>query len=139
MLRTLGIGLLALVLISCQGGPDRSSPLPALPDKPAPRAYGELLERARLLANNANSAFYVDNWEQVQEAGRQLEQLALFLPRAEDAPAKQKVVLTTLSNELGKLARQLQEMAGTKDVNKTNDVMRLIQLKVREMRLSDSN
>jgi len=136
MRRTLPICTLALVL-SCQAGPEQRSSVPSLPDKGPPLTYAQLLERCRTLAANATAAFYADNWPVLEETAIKLEQSAAYLARAEDVPAKHKDTLPTISADLAKLSRELKEAARGKEVDKTNEVMKKINLKVREMRLAD--
>lgn len=138
MNRIVVTGMLLLGLASCQGGPEqRSAPVTPLPDKVTPLPYGRLLERARSLAKSATEAFYVDNWADLEDAAKGLEQTAQYLIKAEDVPGKHRDTLTTLSADLGKLARSLREAATAKDVKKTTNVLTQIQLKVREMRLGE--
>jgi hypothetical protein len=128
-----------LCLASCQIGPEeRRAELMPLPEKVTPRPYGQLLERARGQASRANDAFYRDNWNELEEHASGLETTAQFLAKADDVPAKHKDTFVTTSGDLGKLARQLKEAATSKSVDKVTDIMKSINLKVREMRLSDS-
>lgn len=133
-------GLIVAILTSCQGGPDqRSAPLTPLPEKVQPLPYGRLLERARSQARAANEAFYVDNWTDLEEAARGLEQIAQYLVVAEDRPAKHRDTIMTMSADLGKQARALREAASAKDVKKTTELLTRIQVLVRDMRLGDGN
>lgn len=126
------------VLTSCQGGPEqRSAPPPPLPEKVQPMPYGRLLERARSQAKAATEAFYLDNWADLEESARGLEQIAVYLIKAEDIPGKHADTIKTTSADLGKMAKSLREAATAKDVKKTTDVLTKIQLQVREMRLSE--
>ncbi|MFO0930844.1 MAG: hypothetical protein U0736_28080 [Gemmataceae bacterium] len=136
MRRMLPIGVLALVL-ACQAGPDTRPPLTPLPDTGEAPTYKILLDRARNLAGTATDAFYADNWVRLEEVALRLEHTATFLPKAKDAPDKQKDALTTLGGDLVKLSRQLKDAATGKDVEKTNEVMKQINLKVRELRPGD--
>jgi len=138
MKRILLIGWLTLALTSCQIGPEeRRDPLVPLPDKVTPQPYGRLLERARTQASKATDAFYRDNWGELEDTARGLEQTAVFLAKSDDVPAKHRDTVVTLSGDLGKLARQLREAAVSKSVDKATEVMKSINLKVREMRLGD--
>lgn len=140
MMRMLLCASLVALLTSCQSGPEqRSTPLPPLPEKVQPMPYGRLLERARATAKSATEAFYVDNWADLEEAARGLEQLAQYLVKAEDVPIKHRDTIVTTSADLGKLAKNLREAATAKDVKKTTDILTKIQLLVREMRLSESS
>jgi hypothetical protein len=127
-----------LALVSCQGGPEqRSTPLTPLPEKVTAMPYSRLLERARLQAKQATEAFYVDNWADLEEAARGLEQTAQYLIKAEDVPGKHKDTLASTSGDLGKLAQSLRKAATDKDVKKTTDLLTKIQVQVREMRLGE--
>ncbi|MFO0876351.1 MAG: hypothetical protein U0840_03175 [Gemmataceae bacterium] len=133
-------GLTLLTLAACQGGPDqRPAPLAPLPEKVQPLPYGRLLERARSQARAANEAFYVDNWNDLEESARGLEQIAQYLVVAEDKPPKHRDTMVTMSADLGKYARSLREAAAAKDVKKTTELLTRIQMVVREMRLGDGS
>lgn len=139
MRRTLPIGAVLLALAACQAGPEsqRTALPPMLPDKVVPLPYSTLLERARAQARKATEAFYVDNWGDLDEAARGLEQTAQYMAKAEDVPAKHKDTLVTASGDLGKLATSLQRAAAEKNVKMTTDVLTRVHQKVREMRLGD--
>lgn len=140
MRRTLLCCAVLATLSSCQGGPEqRPAPLTPLPEKVSPVPYGRLLERARSQAKQATEAFYVDNWNELDESARGLEQTAQYLTQAEDVPAKHKDTLATTSGDLGKQAKLLREAATAKDVKKTTDILTKIQVTVREMRLGEGN
>ena len=70
------LGGLFLTLASCQVAEPRAS-LPApLPDNVTPVPYSQLLTRARTQATRATEALFVDNFADVEEAARGLEQTA---------------------------------------------------------------
>jgi hypothetical protein len=137
MKRILLIGAALIPLLSCQVPGERTAMPRMLPDEVTPRPYAQLLERAKALVLKANDAFYVDNWSDLEEAARGLEQTAQYLAKAEDVPAKHKDTLKTTSADLGKLGRMLREAAVAKNVKKSTDVLAKLQVKVREMRLAD--
>jgi hypothetical protein len=139
MRRTLPIVAVLTALAGCQMAPEaqRTALPPMLPDKVTPLPYSTLLERARAQVKKATEAFYVDNWTDLDDAARGLEQTAQYMAKAEDVPAKHKDTLVTASGDLGKLSGSLRKAAGEKDVKKTTDVLTKVQLKVREMRLGD--
>ncbi len=128
---------LLLVLASCQGGPDSRpiAPPAPLPEKVQILPYGQLLERARALASSANEAFYRDNWDTLEEAASGLEQVALYLVKADDVPLRHQDTIKTTSADLGKAAKELRAAAVAKDVNKTTAAMTKVQRVVREMRI----
>jgi hypothetical protein len=137
MKRILLIGALVLPTMSCQAPGERPSLPPMLPEKVTPRPYSELLERAKAQVSRAQDLFYVDNWTELEDAARGLEQTAQYLAKAEDVPAKHRDTLVRMSNDLGKLAQSLREGAVARDVKKTRDVMTQLHGKVRDMRLGD--
>jgi hypothetical protein len=134
MPRALLIGSLSLALAACQAPAERA-PLPPLPEKVTPLPYAELLTRARAQASQANDAFYVDKWPELEEAARGLEQTARFLARADDVPAKHKDTLSESARELGKEAVRLREAAAAKDVKRSTVAMTSINARVRDLRL----
>jgi hypothetical protein len=135
MLRLLLVGGVAAALFGCQLPPDRAALRP-LPDEIQPLPYAELLTRARAQASLATEAFYVNRWNDLEEAAHGLEQTARYLPRAEDVPPANKDILGVVSGDLGKEAVSLRDAAKAQDVKKTNDVLTRVHLKVRELRLA---
>jgi hypothetical protein len=137
MKRMLLIGALTLPILACTAPGDRAALPPLLPDKVTPLPYSQLHQRALALVSRANDAFYLNNWGDLEEAARGLEQTAQYLARAEDVPAKHKDTLATLSADLGKLSKSLREAATVRDVKKTEELMSQLHRKVRAMRLGD--
>ena len=136
MRKLLVLGGLLLTLTSCQVAEPRPALTP-LPDKVTPLPYSQLLTRARTQATRATEALFVDNFADVEEAARGLEQTAQYLVKADDVPAKHKDTLATLSADLGKLAKELRESASSKNADKANEILGKINAKVRSMRLAD--
>jgi hypothetical protein len=97
--------------------------------------YAELLTRARAQASLATEAFYVNRWNDLEEAAHGLEVTARYMPKAEDVPAANRDSLGVVSGDLGKEAVNLRDAAKAQDVKKTNEVLRLVNLKIRELRL----
>jgi hypothetical protein len=128
---------LCLVLVCLAGcvAPGERTPLKMLPDDSPPLPYAELLTRARAQANAAIDASYVDNWTELEDAARGLEQTAKFLPKAIEMPAKQKDTVPVVAGDLGKEAATLRDAAKAKDVEKTTASLTRIQQTVRKLRL----
>lgn len=125
-----------LLLAGCQTtATDQRAALTPLPDKGPPPSYAEVLTRARHQAEIANAAFYRNNWVEVQDAARALEQTAGVMPRAWDVPPAQKASLSELSNQLSKEATILTSAARSMDEKGVNDSMTRITLAIRKMRL----
>src|SRR5262245_45294162 len=127
MRKLLMVGGLFLALASCQTAEPRSALPPPLPDKVTSVPYGQLLTRTQ--AARATESLYTDNFADVEEAARGLEQTAQYLVKAEDVPAKHRDTLALMSTDLGKLARDLRESASAKNAEKTNEVLARINAK----------
>jgi hypothetical protein len=126
------------LVVVCLAGcvtPGERTPLKMLPDDSPPLPYAELLTRARAQANAAIDASYVDNWTELEDAARGLEQTAKFLPKAIELPAKQKDTVPVVAGDLGKEAAVLRDAAKAKDVEKTTASLTRIQQTVRKLRL----
>lgn len=136
MLRLLLLSGVAATLCGCQLPPERASLRP-LPEEVQPVPYAELLTRARAQASVATEAFYVNKWNDLEDAAKGLELTARYLPKSEDVPPKHKDTLAVVSGDLGKEALNLREAAKTQDVKKVNDVLQRVHLKVRELRLDN--
>ena len=129
---------LCLVLVCLAAGcvaPGERTPLKLLPDDSPPLSYATLLIRARAQASAAIDASYVDNWLELEDAAKGLEQSAKFLPKAIEIPAKQKDTLDVIAGDLGKEAVVLRTAANAKDVEKTTASLTRIQTTVRKLRL----
>ena len=127
-----------LILICLAAGcvtPGERAPLKLLPDDAAPLPYAELLTRARAQVSGAIDASYVNNWTDVEDAARGLEQTAKFLPKATEVPAKQKDTLPVIAGDLGKEAGDLRDAAKAKDVEKTDDSLKRLHQTVRKLRI----
>jgi hypothetical protein len=133
MKRILCLAVLCLA-VGCVA-PGERTPLRLLPDDNPPLPFAELLTRARAQANAAVDASYVDNWSELEDAARGLEQTAKFLTKAVEVPAKQKDTLPVIAGDLGKEATTLRDAAKAKDVEKTTGSLTRIQQTVRKLRI----
>jgi hypothetical protein len=129
----IALAAVLFTLIGCQLPSERPAPPPLLEDSP-PLTYSELLTRARQQASAATDAFYINRWGDLQEDAKGLEQTARFLKRATDVPASHASKLEGEAEELRADASRLLESARNQDVNKTNEAMQRINMKVRELR-----
>ena len=133
MRRVLLAGLLFLPFTGCQLPPERL-PLMPLPEDGPPLPYGELVNRARAQAMTGTEAFYVNRWNDLEDAARGLEQTARFLTKAGDIPVRHRDTLPVQAGDLGKEAVRLREAAKAKDVKAANEALQRLHLKVRELR-----
>jgi hypothetical protein len=136
MNRALLPGLVFFLLIGCALPPEQV-PLKPLPENGPPQTYADLVTRARLQATAANEAFYVNNWMDLEDAARGLEQTARFLSKTTDVPLRHKDTLAIEAGDLGKEAAQLREAARDKDDKKANQSLQRLNLQVRQLRAGD--
>jgi hypothetical protein len=129
-------GLVLLFLAGCQLPPERV-PLQPLPENGQSLPYAELLTRVRAQATVATEAFFVNRWADLEDAARGIEQTARFFPRAEEVPIKNKDNLSEISKDLAAEANKLKTAASAKDVKAANEALTHINMKVRELRLTD--
>jgi hypothetical protein len=113
-------------------------PPETIPVQPLPQNgqadYAGVVTRARLQAGTATEAFYVDKWSALEDAAKALKESAALLAKSTDVPAKQKDKLAANAAELAKEADQLREAAKAQDVQRSNETLQRIHLKVRELR-----
>jgi hypothetical protein len=136
MNRVTSLGLFLLFALGCAAAADRQALRP-LPEDGPPTPYADLLSRARQQAMLADEAFMINNWTELDDAAKGLEQTARFLAKSTDVPPKHKDALPVVAGDLGKVASEVRECVKTKDVNKTNEAMKRVQLTVRQLRLDD--
>ena len=133
MCRIFFAGLLLTAAAGCVVPPERV-PLRPLPDDAAPLTYADAVSRTRSLASAANEAFYVNNWQDLEDAARGLDQTARFLGKATEVPVRHKDTLVVEAGDLGKEAGKLLEAAKARDVKLATASLQRINLQVRELR-----
>jgi hypothetical protein len=129
-------GMALLLLAGCVAPVERV-PLQPLPENGQVLPYPELLTRARAQATAANEAFYINRWTDLEDLAKGLEQTARFLSKAEEVPAKNKDTLKEVTSDMAQNARKLKAAASAQNVKDANDALQRINLKVRELRLTD--
>ncbi len=122
------VGLTAF-LVGCQTA-ERISVRP-LVDEAAPMAFADVLARARALANQANEQFFLDQWGELEQSARSLEQAGRLLKRSTNVPAVHQPVYVARAEEIEREARQLAAAAQAKDVNGANATLRRLNAGVR--------
>jgi hypothetical protein len=125
--------ILLVALVGCAVPPERVAP-PLLLDENVPLPYAQLVGRARSQAIAANEAFYVNNWNDLEDAAKGLEQTARVLTKATDVPPRHKDLLPVEAGDLGKEAVSLRLAARAKETTQATTALQRIQLKVRELR-----
>jgi hypothetical protein len=131
-MRTLVLMGLCGGLCGCQTGPEPIKLLPRPADgQPLPLA--EQLQRCRVQAMAATEAFYLDQWQNVEDQARALESAARTLPQAPDATAEQKTRLAEPAQQLATFAQQLASAAKAADVGKVNAALQQLHLHIRNL------
>jgi hypothetical protein len=136
MKRLLVPGMVVVLLSSCAMPPERVS-LQPLPENGPPLPYAELITRARAQATSATESFYLNRWNDLQDAAKALEQTARFMAKAEEVPPRVKDTLAVETGDLAKEANKLKEAAAAQNVKDATDTLQRIHLKVRQLRPVD--
>jgi len=132
--------LLFLMAVAVAGMASCALPPEAIKIKPLPAdgsglAWNDMVQRARTLAMSATEAFYRDEWTSVEAAAKGLQQTAVYLPKSPDVPAARRAGLELQTQALLSEAEALQKAAQAKDVEKTNDSLQKVHLRVRSLGL----
>ena len=135
MKRCLALLIMGLTVVGCQSLDDRSALRP-LPENAPPSTYAELLTRARAQASIATEAYYKDNWLELEDAAKALEQTAKRFPKSTDVPAKQQDTLVVLSGQIEEQAVKLAKAARDKKEEDVRQVLTQLHQRVRQLRLS---
>ena len=122
----------SLALAGCAIPPETIKVKP-LPADGSGLAWGDMVQRSRALAMSATEAFYRDEWTAVVAAAEGLEQSALFLPKSTDIPAPRRASVEAQTQALQSESQALQKAAKAKDVEKTNEALQRIHLRVRSL------
>ncbi|HTV57076.1 MAG TPA: hypothetical protein VMI06_19445 [Terriglobia bacterium] len=127
-----------LLMLGCAAPAERVS-LQPLPENGQVLPYAELLTRIRAQANAANEAFYLDHWDDLQDMAKGIEQTSRFLAKAQEVPAKNRIILKEVTGDLTKSAQKLRDAAAAHNVKDSTDALQQIVAKVRDLRLTDGS
>jgi hypothetical protein len=142
MSRRVLTGFVLAAALGCQLPPEQDAYRP-LREHGRRASYEELAARARRQADVATEAFYGNNWGDLQDVARALEQTARLLPDGLEPPEKKTDEVRKASGDLGRDAaraasavRALDRLSGTereKKVNELNGVLTSINKAVRAL------
>ncbi len=107
------------------------------PPRPAPGnplGLGRLLAQARLLAAAGTEAFFINRWPELADDARGLVQTAQLLAGADDVPPRFRGPLAAEADRLAHAAGGLLAAARSRDVGRATELLRRINLQVRELR-----
>lgn len=135
MRRMVVIFIALAVLAGCKLPPERE-PLRPLPEEWL-FSYADMVARARAQASVALEAFFADGWQDLEDAGKGLEQTARFLPKASEPPAGLKETIPSAAASLRKEAQNLTHAARTKNVESANVTLQRITLQIRLLKAKE--
>lgn len=134
MRRALCLCALGLAVVGCAITPDPQQNLQRLPTDGRVMTYGEIVQRARAQAMIATERFYIDQWAEVEKAADSLEDTARHLPRSVEVPLAREASYKARAQSLEAEAAALKAAVKNRDAEKTTEIMRRINLLVRELR-----
>src|SRR5262245_39656550 len=110
MIRRLSVAALLAAVIGCQSTLDQEAIRP-LRDNGPKMSYDQRTARARKQAEVAREAFYADNFADLQDVAKALEQTADLLKDSTDIPADRKDEVKKISGTLVSEARKVNSAA----------------------------
>lgn len=127
---------LNLFVTGCQSVSEKAASIQPLADNAPIPPYQELLTRARNQSSFATESFFVNNWAELEDAAKSLEQTSRMMPKSADIPETKKEAVMAASSELNREAIKLKEACRTKNEADVNSLLQKITLKVRELRVN---
>ena len=134
MLRVSSFGV-CLLLAGCALA-DRPGMAPLAENAPA-LSYEEMLNRARGQATAAHESFYLDAWNEVDQAAQRLEQSARLLPKSTQIPEPLKTKIEAEADQLRQDAQKLGAAARARNATQVNEAMQRINQRIRLLRPMD--
>ncbi len=127
---------LCLLVTGCQSVSEKAASIQPLADNAPVPPYQDLLTRARNQSSFATESFFINNWAELEDAAKSLEQTSRMMPKAVDIPEAKKESVLATSSELNREAIKLKEACRTKNEVDVNSLLQKITLKVRELRIN---
>lgn len=133
MRRRLLLGLALGAALGCQLPPDQE-PLRPLREHGPKLRYDEMVLRVRRQADLALEASYNDNWGDLEDLAKALEQTAQFLPTAPQAPDVKKDErfrqrtgeLSSAAGKLSAASREMSRLEGPAKAKKLKEIEGLL-------------
>jgi hypothetical protein len=134
MKRTLTIAFVCAMALGCQLPPDQQDTYRPLREHGTRLGFDDLVARARRQAELALTASYNDNWGDLQDLAKALQQTAELMPNATDAPDLRKGEeprktineLTRSASRLSAAAREANRLTGIEKENKIKEMNNLL-------------
>src|SRR5262245_1910972 len=134
MRRMSSLALVLLALAGCQITSEKVQVKPLADEADLPKDYDGLRGRLQKQAAMATEVFYRDEWCELEDVAKGIEQTAKKLPDAEKVPEKLKAKVQPVSRDLLKDAASLQKAAKARDEKEITKILANVNRNVRELR-----
>jgi len=128
--------LLALLTPGCQSVSEKAASIQPLAENTPVPPYKDLLSRARNQSSVATESFFINNWAELEDAAKGLEQTSRLMSKSADMPENKKESILAVSSDLNREASKLKEACKTKNEVEVNTQLQKITLKIRELRIN---
>jgi len=106
--------LLALLTPGCQSVSEKAASIQPLAENTPVPPYQDLLSRARNQSSVATESFFINNWAELEDAAKGLEQTSRLMSKSADMPENKKESILAVSSDLNREASKLKEACKTK-------------------------
>lgn len=127
---------LALLASGCQSVSEKAASIQPLAENIPVPPYQDLLSRARNQSSVATESFFINNWAELEDAAKGLEQTSRLMSKSADMPENKKESILAVSSDLNREAAKLKEACKTKNEVEVNTQLQKITLKIRELRIN---
>ena len=128
--------LSSLFALGCQSVSEKASSIQPLAENTPVPPYQDLLSRARNQSSVATESFFINNWAELEDAAKGLEQTSRLMSKSADMPENKKESILAVSSDLNREAIKLKDACRTKNETEVNSLLQKITLKIRELRIN---
>ena len=125
-----------LFALGCQSVSEKAASVQPLAENAPVPPYQDLLSRARNQSSVATESFFINNWAELEDAAKGLEQTSRLMSKSGDMPENKKEAILAASSDLNREAAKLKEACRTKNEAEVNTQLQKITLKIRELRIN---
>ncbi|NBR05255.1 MAG: hypothetical protein EBT92_05740 [Planctomycetes bacterium] len=125
-----------LFTLGCQSVSEKAASVQPLAENAPVPPYQDLLSRARNQSSVATESFFINNWAELEDAAKGLEQTSRLMSKSGDMPENKKEAILAASSDLNREAAKLKEACRTKNEAEVNTQLQKITLKIRELRIN---
>ena len=125
-----------LFTLGCQSVSEKAASVQPLAENAPVPPYQDLLSRARNQSSVATESFFINNWAELEDAAKGLEQTSKLMSKSGDMPENKKEAILAASSDLNREAAKLKEACRTKNEAEVNTQLQKITLKIRELRIN---